>query len=63
MKPEQALYGGVWCQVVSAEMALDVTMAIAPDLAGQVLAFMLVSTAMCAGATAALLARSRRRGS
>src|SRR3954470_3987945 len=44
-------------------MALDLTTAIAPDLAGRVLASILVSLvsiAMCAGGMAALLARSRR---
>ena len=44
-------------------MALDLTTAIAPDLAGRVLASILVSLvsiAMCAGGTVALLAWSRR---
>src|SRR3954463_3323983 len=41
-------------------MALDLTTAIAPDLAGRVLASILVSIAMCAGGTVALLAWSRR---
>src|SRR3982750_4039090 len=44
-------------------MALDLTTAIAPDLAGRVLASSLVSLvniAMCAGGTVALLAWSRR---
>src|SRR4051812_43069728 len=44
-------------------MALDLTTAIAPDLAGRVLApilVSLVSIAMCAGGTVALLAWSRR---
>jgi hypothetical protein len=47
----------------SAEIALDLTTAIAPDLAGRVLASILVSLvsiAMCAGGTVALLAWSRR---
>src|SRR3954451_18450194 len=44
-------------------MALDLTTAIAPDLAGRVLASILVSLvsiAMCAGGTVALLAWTRR---
>src|SRR3954465_2449219 len=44
-------------------MAVDLTTAIAPDLAGRVLASILVSLvsiAMCAGGMAALLARSLR---
>src|SRR3954471_10925203 len=44
-------------------MAFDLTTAIAPDLAGRVLAsslVSLVSIAMCAGGTVALLAWSRR---
>src|SRR4051812_29892089 len=44
-------------------MALDLTTAIAPDLAGRILASILVSLvsiAMCAGGTVALLAWSRR---
>src|SRR3954471_16810490 len=41
-------------------MAFDLTMAIVSDLAGRVLASSLVSIAMCAGGTVALLAWSRR---
>ena len=41
-------------------MALDLTTAIVSDLAGRVLASSLVSIAMCAGGTVALLAWSRR---
>src|SRR3954453_11853472 len=41
-------------------MALDLTTAIVSDLAGRVLASSLVSIAMCAGSTVALLAWSRR---
>src|SRR5215212_7446368 len=41
-------------------MAFDLTTAIISDLAGRVLASSLVSIAMCAGGTVALLAWSRR---
>src|SRR3954471_16776661 len=50
----------MWGQAGSAEMALDLTTAIVSDLAGRVLASILVSIAMCAGGTVALLAWSRR---
>ena len=54
-RAEQALVWGVRCQAVSAEMAFDLTTAVASGLAGRILASILVSLARCLNSTAALL--------